>query len=125
MGIEINKLAKQNHKLALEKGFWEDETIKVSCHIYDHTIEIESTEKKLLMVHGEISEAMEELRKDGDCKKIYFSKGRKPEGFGIELADAMLRIMDLAERRGINLEKCIRLKLKYNKTRPNKHGKRY
>ena len=123
--MNIKKLMKDNHKLALKKGFWDDEYVVADCHIYNHEpIFVDQTAQKLAMVHAEVSEALEEARKTDDYQKIYYH-GKKPEGFGIELADAMLRIMDLAERRKVDLEKCIRLKVKFNKTRPSKHGKRY
>lgn len=48
----------------------------------------------------------------------------KPEGFGIELADAIIRIGDLAEYLGIDLEEMVRIKFEYNLTRPFKHGRR-
>jgi len=49
----------------------------------------------------------------------------KPEGFGIELADAMIRIADLAYLTGIDLEELIREKHQYNATRPYKHGRKF
>lgn len=57
----------------------------------------------------------------------FISKKFKPEGFGIELADALIRQGDLAEaltQAGIpiDLEYCVRLKAAYNKTRPHRHG---
>lgn len=48
----------------------------------------------------------------------------KPEGFGIELADALIRICDLAERHSIDLEHLVQLKLDYNIGRPMMHGGR-
>lgn len=48
----------------------------------------------------------------------------KPEGFPIELADAVIRIMDLAERLGIDLAEMINLKMAYNSTREYMHGRR-
>jgi len=41
------------------------------------------------------------------------------------LADIMIRVMDLAAFKGIDLEKHIDLKMKYNSLRPHKHGKKY
>jgi NTP pyrophosphatase (non-canonical NTP hydrolase) len=46
----------------------------------------------------------------------------KPEGFPSELADIMIRVMDLAEGMGVDLGKEILEKHEYNKTRPYKHG---
>lgn len=49
----------------------------------------------------------------------------KPEGFGVELADAVIRIADLAYLTGIDLEALIREKHQYNATRPYKHGRKF
>lgn len=48
----------------------------------------------------------------------------KPEGFPVELADVMIRLMDLAERMGIDLAEMINIKMAYNATRPYRHGRR-
>ena len=42
-----------------------------------------------------------------------------------EIADAFIRICDLAGGLEIDLERHVRAKLEYNKTRPAKHGKKY
>ena len=49
----------------------------------------------------------------------------KPEGFGIELADAMIRIADLTYLTGIDLEALLLEKAEYNTTRPFKHGRKF
>jgi hypothetical protein len=46
----------------------------------------------------------------------------KPEGFGIEIADAVIRCFDLADAMGIDLAAAIKLKHEYNKSRPMRHG---
>ena len=45
--------------------------------------------------------------------------------FEDELADIMIRVMDLAAYKGIDLEFHIRHKMEYNKGREHKHGKAY
>lgn len=45
--------------------------------------------------------------------------------FEDEIADAMIRLFDLCGYMGIDIEKHIDLKLKYNQRRPHKHGKNY
>jgi len=45
--------------------------------------------------------------------------------FEDELADIMIRVMDLAAFKGVNLEKHIKVKMRYNALRPHKHGKKY
>lgn len=47
------------------------------------------------------------------------------EAFEFELADAVIRILDMAEGFGIDLEWHIKAKMKYNSMRPHMHGKKY
>jgi len=37
----------------------------------------------------------------------------------------MIRVMDLAAIKGVNLEMHIKAKMRYNALRPHKHGKKY
>lgn len=53
------------------------------------------------------------------------AKSNKPEGWAVELADAVIRIADLCGHEGIDLEAIIREKMEYNATRPYKHGKSF
>jgi hypothetical protein len=45
--------------------------------------------------------------------------------FAEELSDVYIRLLDLAEHHGINLDKTARAKHAYNVTRPHKHGKAF
>ena len=47
---------------------------------------------------------------------------RKPEGVPSELADALIRILDYADKRNINLQRATIHKLRFNKTRGFRHG---
>lgn len=76
---------------------------------------------KLALIHEEVSEALAEYR--SGRMQLWAGEKGKPEGFGIELADAVIRIADLAEALGIDLETLIILKHRYNVNRPHKHGK--
>ena len=51
----------------------------------------------------------------------YINDG-KPCGVPSELADVVIRIMDICQYYGINLEEEILKKHNFNKTRPFKHG---
>lgn len=46
----------------------------------------------------------------------------KPEGVPTELADVVIRVFDLAGWLGIDLASAIREKMRFNKTRPYRHG---
>jgi len=84
--------------------------------------------EKLALIHSEISEALEEYRTPSrDLRAVRYvtdEQGRgKPEGFQIELADAIIRILDLAERLSIDMGWAIEQKVEYNRERPYLHGK--
>jgi len=75
---------------------------------------------RLMLITGELAEAEEEC-----CRghmDLWFGENAKPSGFGIELADVFLRLVDLAETTGVDLEDMVRLKYAYNVTRPLRHG---
>lgn len=116
--MDLADIQKTSHKIAQDHGFWSTE-------------EDRNIPSKLALIHEEVSEALGEYREGR--MKLYYSAHRdlyqtevvrKPEGFGIELADAIIRIGDLAEYLGIDLNEMVRLKFEYNINRPFKHGRR-
>lgn len=76
--------------------------------------------ERIALIHSELSEALEEYRRGtlGD----YEGEGGKPEGFAIELADAVIRLFDLCGALGIDLEDAVSRKHEYNRTRQYRHG---
>ena len=46
----------------------------------------------------------------------------KPEGMPIELADVIIRILDMGYAEGIDIGQAIHTKMQYNKTRSHRHG---
>lgn len=90
-----------------------------------------------MLIVSEISEAVEADRKGLNCIYDLNQNGLiqdfGPESFkGMvkdtvedELADALIRILDEAGRRGMDIEAHVMLKLAYNKTRPRLHGKKF
>lgn len=77
--------------------------------------------EKLALIHEEVSEALGEYR--SERMRLWEGPNGKPEGFGVELADVIIRVCDLAESLDIDLETLIELKHRYNVNRPFKHGK--
>lgn len=104
----INSAARSVHRLASEKGWWDDERPISQC---------------LALVHSEVSECLEELREGNDA--CYYDDEGKPSGWLIELADVVIRVMDLAGECGLDLGEAISMKHEYNKTRPHKHNKEF
>lgn len=112
--MRLNKLAEMVHDLAVQKGWWDLKVVK--GEIIDR-----SMGDQIANFHAEISEAWEEYRNGRAPDAIYMVNG-KPEGFPIELADLIIRVLDTCAAYGINIEYAIRIKHKYNKTRPVRHG---
>lgn len=125
--MTLRELVQQAYAMAKDKGFHEKPV---------------NIDQKLMLVVSELAEAQEELR-DGrtptevytkqvsgmrrvlDPTNVQESPLPKPEGFGVELADAVIRIADLCGVLNIDLEACIATKLQYNATRPEKHGRQF
>lgn len=75
----------------------------------------------LSLIHSEISEALQALRAGNPPDKCC------PEfsNLEIELADAIIRIMDYAAEKNLDISGAIVAKMEYNKNRPYKHGKNF
>lgn len=104
--MNLNELAEECHKTALEKGWWD---------------KANPFGQQMMNIIGEVSEAWEEYRNGYDPDFIYNEDG-KPEGIPIEFADAIIRLLDTCAYYDIDIEQAIKLKMAYNKTRPYRHG---
>lgn len=80
----------------------------------------------LCLMHEEISEALGEYRNGHATKEVYFTTDGyghdKPEGIGIELADAVIRILHFCNIYGLDMGSLIQMKMEYNEKRPPRHG---
>lgn len=112
----IREWTRDSWNTAEEKGWHDKEPTK------DFEKDAVNISCKIANIHGEVSEAHEELKVGK--KDVYYEphKPKKPCGFGIELADIMIRVKDLAHSLGIDLQKCMELKAEYNRTRSYRHG---
>lgn len=106
--VDLDDLAQQMHATAREKGFWDANT--PDTHIIFYL-------KQIAMIHSEASEVLEAIRKEkGDDQVVE------------ELADIMIRVMDLwaglvadgyTEQ---SLAETLLEKMAKNGARPRMHG---
>lgn len=120
--MDIKKLQKDSHEATVQKGFWDPSARPGVMNGLPPSIM-----EKLALIHAEVSEAVEAYRIAPNLEALAQSlpdpETGKITGFASELADVILRVVDLAEHLHINLEREIEQKMEFNKTRPHKHGK--
>jgi|GEM_PF-501065 len=123
----LRALQAQAHGNSREKGWWEAQTIEGEI---DLPSAIASIPEKLCLIHSETSEALEDYRNlpashEGSLlaiRVVRLDEKGAPVGFAIEIADIVIRVLDLAGALGIDLQKAVEVKMAYNATRPHRHG---
>lgn len=79
----------------------------------------QSVGENVAKIHAEASEALEAwMVRDNTGGKYYYGPDGKPEGVIAELADVVLSCALLAHKLGGDLDKAVREKADYNRTRP-------
>ena len=86
-----------------------------------------SFDRACMLIASEIFEAHEEYRDGRGFNEIYYlpENPDKPEGIPIELADAIIRLLDTSTHYHIDMEHALDLKHAYNLSRPYKHGRKF
>lgn len=136
--MEINETAAKAHQTAKEKGFWDKEDWNLG--------------EKLMLVTSELGEALEADRTGkyanierfedwlkehppfgggpgeqaiADATFVKYFEEHIKDSFEDEMADAVIRLFDLAIKKNVDLEYHIYHKMAYNATRTKLHGKKY
>ncbi len=100
------------HATATQKGFWD----AANCDA-----ERDRDARAIALMHSELSEALEALRHGNPASEKIPAFTHAEE----ELADTIIRIMDFAQARGLNVAGAVVAKAEYNKGRPYMHGKKF
>ena len=101
----LDALAAMLHETAKEKGFWDGE--------YSH----DKVGNKLALVHSEVTEVLEAIRKSHGSEKVVE-----------EMADVIIRLLDVyaamrnEEQILHSLDEVLEAKVNKNKERPRLHG---
>lgn len=120
----MNQLAQEIHANAKAKGFFEKP---------------KNIGEMLCLIHSEVSEALEADRNNmyctasmlgvngytSDANFIASYKENVKGSFEEEMADIIIRVLDLCAFKNIDIEQHIKAKMRYNANREKYHGKKY
>jgi NTP pyrophosphatase (non-canonical NTP hydrolase) len=149
--MDLTQLSKEIFEGNKEKGFWDNYFGTMFYIETDDTFSSEEAKavrdafisQKLMLITTEVGEAMEALRdskfakldeyldelsftnKDNEYEVKRCFEDNIKNSFEDEIADSIIRLLDLSGALNIDIQKHIDLKLKYNKTRAHKHGKQF
>jgi len=111
--MDLNDYCKKCYATAKEKKFWDDippwHKDRGCLHYYN---------SKLMLIVSELAEACDALREER------FGIEEK-DTFEDELADVLIRTFDLCGALGVDIQRQVDWKMKYNKTREPKHGVKF
>lgn len=145
--MEINEVRDAVHKTSTEKGFWEDYDAVIRALEPHNKLKASAQRafisQKIMLTVSELSEAMEAQRTNHRADRLKFEyqmvevengdefaaktvfESTIKNSIEDELADALIRICDLAGKLGVDLDWHVQRKMEYNGARPYMHGKNF
>ncbi len=112
--MSLDRIAAKVHETAREKGFWDHEFLSYPNVPIGDEGKIENPSiipEKLALIMGEAAEALDAYR-DDDYSEL-----------AEELADIVIRVLDLSESLGFSMDTEVERKMDKNKERPYLHGR--
>jgi NTP pyrophosphatase (non-canonical NTP hydrolase) len=100
----LNALAAEAHECALNKGWYQGRKREAP--------------ELLCLIHSEVSETLEALR-NGNPPSDHLPNTCQAEE---EMADVIIRCLDMCAYMGWNIGEVVRLKMAHNWQRPHRHG---
>lgn len=120
--VGLDAMAALMHETAMDKGFWPVKYYENAVHDGEPTAYVteEAIGVKLALVHSEVTEVLEAIRKSQGEEKVVE-----------EMADVIIRLLDLyaalknTGQIDSSLDDVLQLKMNKNTMRPKLHGNRF
>lgn len=128
--VSLNHYRDEAYRNSEEHGFHASDVVLSSTPEGYHAL----VAQRLALIHSELSEALEADRKDhrADPSLLHSSsltaaefESKVKNTFEDELADVLIRVFDLCGWLGIDIQRHLELKMRYNAMREFKHGRNY
>ena len=132
--MNINELAKEVHDNAVARGEWNKPPVlpEALCLIHaELSAALREYQEGAPLIYGTCALAKEDCKYWAICDNVgdpgvegAIEGPCKPEGIAVELADVILRTLDLMAALGVDVDAVVMAKHKYNLTTQEAEGRR-